>query len=116
MATTRFGHKNSTGELFFPRYFVREGGSRPVQKGGPNGLESTKNRRSAGWHGNQHVCLRCPQVIGGRYLHVLTQVDLSTRHVPGLRGVSELESTFAVSGLTYRLCKSDGQFGLPKLG
>jgi hypothetical protein len=34
------------------------------QKGEPNGLESTKNRRSAGRHGNQHVCVRRPQISG----------------------------------------------------
>ena len=35
------------------------------QKGEPNGLESTKNRRSVGGHGNQHVCVRRPQVTSG---------------------------------------------------
>src|SRR4051812_42286378 len=35
-----------------------------VQKGEPNGLESTENRRSIGWHGNQHVYVRDPQVSG----------------------------------------------------
>jgi hypothetical protein len=38
------------------------------QKGEPNGLESTKNRRSFGWHGNQHVCVRRPQVTSGNNL------------------------------------------------
>jgi hypothetical protein len=35
------------------------------EKESHNGLESTEDRRSAGWHGNQHVCLRRPQVISG---------------------------------------------------
>jgi hypothetical protein len=39
-----------------------------------NGLESTEDRRSAGWHGNQHVCLRRPQV-SGRNSFILTKVD-----------------------------------------
>jgi hypothetical protein len=29
-----------------------------------NGLEDTKDRRSAGRHGNQHVCVRRPQISG----------------------------------------------------
>jgi hypothetical protein len=29
-----------------------------------NGLESTEDRRSAGRHGNQHVCVRRPQISG----------------------------------------------------
>jgi hypothetical protein len=44
------------------------------QKGEPNGLESTKNRRSAGRHGNQHVCVRRPQVTSSD-IPRLTQVD-----------------------------------------
>jgi hypothetical protein len=64
-------HKNSgfiikdfAGELFDPRYlnywaeFVR------FDKESQNGLESTEDRRSAGRHGNQHVCVRRPQVSG----------------------------------------------------
>jgi hypothetical protein len=49
------------------------------QKGEPNGLESTKNRRSAGRHGNQHVCVRRPQV---------TDSDISTFDAGGLPGVT----------------------------
>jgi hypothetical protein len=45
------------------------------QKGEPNGLESTKNRRSAGRHGNQYVYVRYPQISGERSFYV-TQVDL----------------------------------------
>jgi hypothetical protein len=38
----------------------------PVTKESQNGLESTKDRRSAVRHGNQHVCERNPQVSGLR--------------------------------------------------
>jgi hypothetical protein len=34
----------------------------PFLKESQNGLESTKDRGSAGRHGNQHVCVRRPQV------------------------------------------------------
>jgi hypothetical protein len=46
---------------------VRPVSSKFVQfkKESHNGVESTEDRRSAGWHGNQHVCLRRPQVISG---------------------------------------------------
>jgi len=54
--------KDFTGEVFGPQYLASQGEVRPVSKGEPNGLESTKNRRSAGRHGNQHVCVRRPQV------------------------------------------------------
>jgi hypothetical protein len=64
MSIARACGKNLTGELSDPRYLISEGGVRPVSKGAPNGLESTKNRRSAGRHGNQHVCVRGPQVTG----------------------------------------------------
>ena len=57
--------KDFTGELFDPQYFTSVGEVRPVSKGEPNGLESTENRRSAGRHGNQYVCVRRPQVSGG---------------------------------------------------
>ena len=56
--------KDFTGELFDPQYLTSVGEVRPVSKGEPNGLESTENRRSAGRHGNQHVCVRRPQVGG----------------------------------------------------
>src|SRR5687768_9107954 len=64
MSVAKACGKNLTGELFDPRYLISEGGIRPVSKGAPNGLESTENRRSAGRDGNQHVCVRRPQVIG----------------------------------------------------
>jgi hypothetical protein len=35
-----------------------------MSKESQNGLEDPKDRRSAGRHGNQHVCLRGPQVSG----------------------------------------------------
>jgi hypothetical protein len=56
--------KDFTGELFIPHYLIREGGVRPVQKESQNGLEDPKDRRSAGRHGNQYVCVRRPQVSG----------------------------------------------------
>jgi hypothetical protein len=34
------------------------------EKESQNGLEDPKDRRSAGRHGNQHVCVRRPQVSG----------------------------------------------------
>jgi hypothetical protein len=45
------------------------------EKESQNGLEDPKDRRSAGRHGNQHVCVRRPQVSGSAGLG-LTQVDL----------------------------------------
>jgi hypothetical protein len=43
-----------------------EGGVRPIHnKESQNGLEDTKDRRSAGRHGNQYVCVRRPQISGG---------------------------------------------------
>jgi hypothetical protein len=56
--------KDLTGEVFFPHYFIAEGGMRPVCKESQNGLENPEDRRSAGWHGNQHVRVRRPQVSG----------------------------------------------------
>jgi hypothetical protein len=51
------------GELFFPHYFISRGWQFALfEKESQNGLESPEDRRSAGWHGNQHVCLRGPQV------------------------------------------------------
>jgi hypothetical protein len=58
--------KDFTGELFIPDYLVPEGEVRPVNKESHNGLEDTEDRRSAGRHGNQYVCVRGPQVISGR--------------------------------------------------
>ena len=40
------------------------GGCRPFEMESHNGLEDPEDRRSVGWHGNQHVCLRRPQVSG----------------------------------------------------
>ena len=57
-----------------PQYLVKEDGVRPVDKESQNGLEDTENRRCAGRHGNQHVCVRRPQVSGSIVLR-LTQVD-----------------------------------------
>ena len=45
------------------------------QKERQNGLEITENRRSAGRHGNQHVCVRCPEVTGSDRLG-FSEVDL----------------------------------------
>src|ERR1700755_3604160 len=70
MNTQRFTAKDFTGELFDPHYLVCEGGVRPESKGEPNGLESTKNRRSLGGHGNQYVYVRYPQVAAAS-LHIL---------------------------------------------
>jgi hypothetical protein len=45
------------------RNFAAVRGARTVTLvGGTHGLEDTEDRRSAGWHGNQHVRLRGPQV------------------------------------------------------
>src|SRR6201996_5440583 len=55
------------------------------EKESQNGLEDPEDRRSAGWHGNQHVCVRRPQV-SGRDNSGLTQVDLRpTRSRKGTR-------------------------------
>ena len=51
-----------TSELLELHYFVAEGENRPDREGDCNVLEDAKDRRSAGWHGNQHVRLRGPQV------------------------------------------------------
>ena len=67
--------KISLANFFNRSTLTPEGGVRPVSKGEPNGLESTKNRRSAGRHGNQHVCVRRPQVSGSIVLR-LAQVDI----------------------------------------
>ena len=61
----RFMTEDFTGELFSPDYLVREDKAGPVDKETRNGLEDPENRRSAGWHGNQHVCVRRPKVSGG---------------------------------------------------
>jgi hypothetical protein len=63
-----------------------------LEKESRNGLESTEDRRSAGWHGNQHVCLRGPQVSGSVKLRS-TQVDVRRQHAPSW-GVVVLVSTF----------------------
>ena len=57
--------KDFAGELFDPYYLIgRAEFVRFHLKESQNGLESTEDRRSAGRHGNQHVCLRRPQVSG----------------------------------------------------
>jgi hypothetical protein len=56
--------KDFAGEVLATYYLVGQGGVRPVSKGVPNGLEDTEDRRSAGGYGNQHVCVRRPQVSG----------------------------------------------------
>ena len=66
-----FVAKDFAGEVFNPHYFTREGGVRPVShKESRNGLEDAEDCRSAGWDGNQHVCVRRPQVSGSD-LHYL---------------------------------------------
>src|SRR5450631_4216363 len=54
--------KDFAGEVFVPRYFTERVEFVPLLKESQNGLESTEDRRSAGRHGNQYVCLRRPQV------------------------------------------------------
>jgi hypothetical protein len=62
-----------------------------------NGLENTKDRRSAGRHGNQHVCVRCPQVSGQPTPHFdAGGRSTVTRSRPG--NVIASESTFDVCG------------------
>jgi len=56
--------KISLANFSFRITLSTEGGIRPIRKGAKNGLENSENRRSAGWHGNQHVCVRRPQVSG----------------------------------------------------
>jgi hypothetical protein len=57
--------KDFAGEVLVPYYLNRRAEFvRLDLMESLNGLESTKDRRSAGWHGNQHVCLRRPQVSG----------------------------------------------------
>jgi hypothetical protein len=56
--------KISLANFSFRTTLSPEGGIRPIREGAKNGLENPENRRSAGWHGNQHVCLRRPQVSG----------------------------------------------------
>jgi hypothetical protein len=51
-----------TSELSELHYFIAEGENRPAREGEGNVLEDAEDRRSAGWHGNQHVCLRSPQI------------------------------------------------------
>jgi len=51
-----------TSELLELHYFIAEGENRPAREGDRNVLEDAKDRRSAGWHGNQYVCLRSTQV------------------------------------------------------
>jgi hypothetical protein len=61
------------GSTLSPRAdFVR------FDKESQNGLEDPEDRRSAGWHGNQHVCLRRPQVSRGVCFSIRLEVDLQT--------------------------------------
>ncbi|MGY4597833.1 hypothetical protein ACVWXL_005579 [Bradyrhizobium sp. GM22.5] len=54
---------------FSTRTNLRVGRIRPNSRKwrAENGLESPEDRRSALWHGNQHVCERHPQVSGGEF-------------------------------------------------
>jgi hypothetical protein len=82
-STARPRRKDSAGEVFVPYYF--DGRAEFVRfhsKESQNGLESTEDRRSAGRHGNQHVCLRRPQVGGSKSI-LLEQ--------GGLPGVTRLQ-------------------------
>jgi hypothetical protein len=56
--------KISLANFSFRTSLSPEGGVRPINKESQNGLENPKDRRSAGRHGNQHVCVRRPQVSG----------------------------------------------------
>jgi hypothetical protein len=56
--------KDFTGELFIPHYVIRAGEFVRFDKESQNGLEDPKDRRSAGRHGNQYVCVRRAQVSG----------------------------------------------------
>jgi hypothetical protein len=68
--------KDFAGELLFPQYLISRGWQFALfEKESQNGLENPEDRRSAGWHGNQHVCLRRSQIsgcAGSRF----SQVDL----------------------------------------
>jgi hypothetical protein len=58
-------HKSQNKSLakFFNRITLEvEGENRPAHKETKDVLEDTEDRRSAGRHGNQHVCLRGPQI------------------------------------------------------
>jgi hypothetical protein len=56
--------KISLANFSFRSSLSPEGGIRPDNKESRNGLENPQDRRSAGRHGNQHVCVRRPQVSG----------------------------------------------------
>jgi hypothetical protein len=56
--------KISLANFSFRSSLSPEGEVRPVYKESQNGLENPEDRRSAGWHGNQYVCVRRPQVSG----------------------------------------------------
>jgi hypothetical protein len=56
------GHKIITGEVSELYYVVQREKIVPIEKETCNGLEDPEDRRSVGWHGNQHVRLRGPQV------------------------------------------------------
>jgi hypothetical protein len=78
----RLRAKDFTGELLQGHYFISGGLDQPLRKKeSQNGLESPQDRRSAGWHGNQHVCVRRPQVSGSDNSD-LAQVDLRPNTFP----------------------------------
>jgi hypothetical protein len=56
------GHKIITGEVFELYYLNEWEKVVPIEKETCNGLEDPKDRGSVGWHGNQHVRLRGPQI------------------------------------------------------
>ena len=62
----RFYGEDFTGELFIPHYLIGRAEFVRFSKESQNGLENPEDRRSAGRHGNQHVCVRRPQVSGSR--------------------------------------------------
>ena len=61
-----FKAKDFTGELFIPHYLIGRAEFVRFSKESQNGLENPEDRRSAGRHGNQHVCVRRPQVSGSQ--------------------------------------------------
>jgi hypothetical protein len=56
------GHKIITGEVFELYYFNQWEKIVPIEKETCNGLEDPEDRGSVGWHGNQHVRLRGPEI------------------------------------------------------
>jgi hypothetical protein len=55
--------KNKSLAKFYNRISLRlRAAIVPLEKENGNGLEDAEDRRGAGWHGDQHVCLRGPQI------------------------------------------------------